>query len=109
MQARVRRNERARIITELSIVGVSGLLRSQFATDFGAHRTVASDAISLRQMNDGASRDLAGRWDRSGDAYAALGRIFGAGVRPLRLEAALFDALLEGWRRAQGGRHLTEG
>jgi len=24
------------------------------------------------------------------------------------LEAALFDALLEGWRRAQGGRHLTE-
>ena len=64
--------------------------------------------MSLRLMNDASSLDVAGRWDRAGDAEAALARIFGDGVRPLRLEAALLDALLEGWRRAQGGRHLTE-
>ena len=60
-------------------------------------------------MNDASALDLADRWDRAGDAEAALGRLFGDGVRPLRLEAALFDALLVGWRRAQGGRHLSEG
>jgi len=65
--------------------------------------------MSLRLMNDLSAVDLAGRWDRAGDAEAALGRLFGDGVRPLRLESALFDALLVGWRRAQGGRHLSEG
>jgi integrase/recombinase XerC len=60
-------------------------------------------------MNDVISMDLAGRWDRAGDADVALARMFGEGVRPLRLEAALFDALLLGWRRAKGGRHLSEG
>lgn len=39
---------------------------------------------------------------------AALARVFGDGVRPLRLEAAVFDAALEGWRRQQGGRHLSD-
>jgi len=80
-----------------------------FASDFALMATVASDAMSLRQMNDASSPDLTGRWDRAGDAEDALVRIFGDGVRPLRLEAALFDALLEGWRRAQGGRHLSDG
>lgn len=64
--------------------------------------------MCLRQMNDAPSLDLAGRWDRSGDAETALARLCGDGVRPLRIEAALFDALLQGWRRAQGGRHLSE-
>jgi len=78
------------------------------ADEFDPAIAVAFDAMSLRQMNDMSSLDLVGRWDRTGDAETALARIFGDGVRPLRLEAALFDALLEGWRRAQGGRHLTE-
>jgi integrase/recombinase XerC len=39
-------------------------------------------------------------------AEAALSRVFGVGVRPLRLEEALFEATLEGWRRQQAGRHL---
>jgi integrase/recombinase XerC len=78
------------------------------ATEFDRSIGLASDAMWLRLMNDLSSLDLAGRWDRTGDAEAALARIFGDGVRPLRLEAALFDALLEGWRRAQSGRHLTE-
>ena len=38
----------------------------------------------------------------------ALARVFGDGVRPLRLEEAVFEAALEGWRRQQGGRHLAE-
>lgn len=70
---------------------------------------VAFDAMPLRQMNDVPSLDRAGRWDRAGDAEAAPGRLFGDGVRPLRIEAALFDAVLAGWRRAHGGRHLSEG
>ena len=78
------------------------------ATEFDLPMGFASDAMWLRLMNDLSSLDLAGRWDRTGDAEAALARIFGDGVRPLRLEEALFDAVLEGWRRAQSGRHLTE-
>jgi site-specific recombinase XerD len=60
-------------------------------------------------MTDTSALDLTGRWDRAGDVDAALARLFGDGVRPLRLEAALFDALSVGWRRAQGGRHLSQG
>jgi integrase len=60
-------------------------------------------------MNDVPSLELVGRWDRGGDAEVALARLFGDAVRPLRIEAALVDALLTGWRRAQGGRHLSEG
>ncbi len=37
-----------------------------------------------------------------------LARVFGDGVRPLRLEEAVFEAAIEGWRRQQGGRHLAE-
>lgn len=44
-----------------------------------------------------------------GAAEAALSRVFGAGVRPLRLEEAVFEAALVGWRRQQAGRHLREG
>lgn len=60
-------------------------------------------------MKDMRSLDLSGDLGRAGEAEQTLARLFGDGVRPLRIEAALFDALLEGWRRAQGGRHLTEG
>lgn len=42
-------------------------------------------------------------------AEAALARVFGVGVRPLRLETAVFEAVLEGWRRQQAGRHLGAG
>ena len=59
-------------------------------------------------MKSTVSLDQPQRFDRTSDADAALARVFGDGVRPLRIETALFDAVLEGWRRAQGGRHLTE-
>ena len=81
----------------------------QFANDFALGDAVASDAMFLRLMNDASALDLAGRWDRAGDAEVALGRLFGDGIRPLRLEVAVFDAVLVGWRRAQGGRHLSDG
>lgn len=38
----------------------------------------------------------------------ALDRLFGTGVRPLRLEAAVFEAMLEGWERRQRSRMLRE-
>lgn len=44
---------------------------------------------------------------RASAAEAALARVFGAGVRPLRLEAAVFEAALEGWRAQQSARHLS--
>ena len=34
----------------------------------------------------------------------ALARVFGGGVRPLHLEQAVFEAMLEGWRRQQLAR-----
>jgi hypothetical protein len=40
------------------------------------------------------------------DVDAALARVFGAGVRPLRLEDALCDAMLAGWRSQQAARYL---
>jgi integrase len=42
------------------------------------------------------------------DVDAALARLFGDGVRPLRLEETLFDAVLAGWRAQQAARHLAE-
>lgn len=41
------------------------------------------------------------------DVDAALARLFGDGVRPLRLEETLFDAVLAGWRAQQAARHLA--
>lgn len=38
----------------------------------------------------------------------ALDRLFGDGVRPLRLEEAVFDAMLKGWARQQRSRMLRE-
>jgi integrase/recombinase XerC len=46
--------------------------------------------------------------ERDSAASAALSRLLGAGVRPLRLEETVFEAALEGWWRQQGGRHLRE-
>jgi hypothetical protein len=43
---------------------------------------------------------------RGDDVEAALARVFGAGVRPLRFEEALFDAMLDGWRAQQAARYL---
>jgi integrase/recombinase XerC len=45
---------------------------------------------------------------RAGAAEAALARVLGDGVRPLRLEETLFEAALVGWRRQQAARHLRE-
>lgn len=42
----------------------------------------------------------------SQDVDGALARIFGAGVRPLHMERALFDAMLAGWRSQQTARYL---
>jgi site-specific recombinase XerD len=40
------------------------------------------------------------------DADAAMARVFGAGVRPLHLEEALFEAMLAGWSAQQSARYL---
>jgi hypothetical protein len=40
------------------------------------------------------------------DVDTALARVFGPGVRPLRVEAALFEAMLDGWRAQQAARYL---
>jgi integrase/recombinase XerC len=40
------------------------------------------------------------------DADLALGRVFGAGVRPLYLEDALWEAMLEGWTAQQVARYF---
>jgi integrase/recombinase XerC len=63
-----------------------------------------------RQMEGGArvAGQGAVRWDRAADVDAALARLFGAGVRPLRLEEAVFDAMVAGWRAQQAARHLAE-
>jgi hypothetical protein len=46
---------------------------------------------------------------RVGDALnAALDQLFGDGVRPLRLEDAIFEAMLDGWARQQRSRLLRE-
>ena len=39
----------------------------------------------------------------------ALAMVFGEGVRPLQMPVAVCDAALEGWRRQQSARHLSEG
>jgi integrase/recombinase XerC len=44
---------------------------------------------------------------REPEVDAALAQVFGAGVRPLRMEEALFDAVLVGWRRQGAARHLA--
>ena len=38
------------------------------------------------------------------DVEAELARVFGDGVRPLRFEEAVFDAMLAGWVRQQRAR-----
>jgi hypothetical protein len=42
------------------------------------------------------------------DVDRELSRVFGDGVRPLRFEEALFEAVLEGWVRQQRARLLSE-
>ena len=50
--------------------------------------------------------DLAGPAVRSLDVSA---RVFGTGVRPLRMPEAVFDAMFDGWRVQQASRHLEPG
>jgi hypothetical protein len=40
------------------------------------------------------------------DVDGVLARVFGPGVRPLRLEESLFEAMLDGWRAQQTARYL---
>ena len=40
------------------------------------------------------------------DVDGAMTRVFGAGVRPLHLEQALFEAMIAGWRSQQTARYL---
>jgi hypothetical protein len=40
------------------------------------------------------------------DVDGALARVFGAGVRPLHLERAVFEAMLSAWRGQQTARYL---
>ena len=40
------------------------------------------------------------------DVDAALARVFGAGVRPLHIEKALFESMLAGWAAQQATRYL---
>jgi len=42
------------------------------------------------------------------DVDGVLARVFGSGVRPLHLEQALFDAMLDGWRSQQTARYVKE-
>jgi hypothetical protein len=44
---------------------------------------------------------------REREVDAALAQLFGADVRPLRMDEALFDAVLVGWRRQGTARHLS--
>ncbi len=47
------------------------------------------------------------RWIGEERAEAALALVFGDGVRPLRMEEAVFEAMLVGWERRQSARHLA--
>ena len=40
------------------------------------------------------------------EVETALARVFGPGVRPLRMEEAVFEAMLNGWRAQQTARYL---
>ena len=51
---------------------------------------------------------VAGRVARRGDAVDVEIDALFDGVRPLRMDAAVFEASLEGWRRQQAARHLAE-
>jgi len=68
----------------------------------------ASDASILHPMK-GTNGGVATQQPvpRGGEVDAALDALFG-GVRPLRLNEAVFEAALEGWRRQQAARHLAE-
>jgi site-specific recombinase XerD len=68
---------------------------------------LASDASSLRAMRADIDPLLSSDGVYSvADADRVLARVFG-GARPLRLESALFEAMLEGWQSAQAARYLS--
>jgi integrase/recombinase XerC len=49
-----------------------------------------------------------GREGGGDDVDGVLDRLFGVGVRPLRIDEAVFEAMLEGWARQQRSRMLRE-
>ena len=63
----------------------------------------ASDAIYSQLMQSLTSPD--GTYTAQ-DVDAALARVFGAGIRPLHFEQALFEAMLEGWAAQRTARYL---
>jgi hypothetical protein len=72
-------------------------------------RRVVSDAKTSHSMQRGlVGGDAVVEAPRTTEATSALDWLFGDGVRPLALEAAVFDAALEGWWRQQAARHLKD-
>lgn len=59
-------------------------------------------------MQREAGRRSGGGEERVDALEVALDRLFGAGVRPLRIDDAIFEAMLEGWARQQRSRMLRE-
>ena len=53
-------------------------------------------------------RTIHPRADTDAGVEGALDRLFGVGVRPLRIDEAVFEAMLEGWARQQRSRMLRE-
>jgi hypothetical protein len=64
---------------------------------------IAVDAIESRLMQ--ALLSSHGVYSAE-DVDGAMARVFGAGVRPLHIERALFEAMLGGWRSQQAARYL---
>jgi site-specific recombinase XerD len=57
-------------------------------------------------MQGGGGGSVLGSQERAREALASL---FGVGVRPLRMQEAVFDAILAGWAAQQAARCLAEG
>jgi integrase/recombinase XerC len=59
-------------------------------------------------MQRETGRRIDGRDGSGDDVEDALDRLFGVGVRPLRIDEAVFEAMLDGWARQQRSRMLRE-
>jgi len=57
-------------------------------------------------MQNDVERRVGARAEPVDGLEAALDRLFGAGVRPLRRDEGVFEAMLEGWARQQRSRML---
>jgi len=88
----------ARSSDSVAVCGVAGRLGCGFA----------SGGTPSRLMQREFERRVGRTEDRVEDLDVALDRLFGEGVRPLRIEVAVFDAMLLGWARQQRSRNLRE-